>query len=60
MKEEVRCMDYILDSNELIYGTSTGQVKTKGIHQHLSYYDPYYADDQYAIDMEGDDKYQDD
>jgi len=39
MHEDIRCLDYVLDTNLLIYGTGTGQVQTKNFVDHLSYYD---------------------
>jgi len=54
MHEDIRCLDYVLDTNLLIYGTGTGQVQTKNFVDHLSYYDtelPTHL--QMVMDMDG-------
>lgn len=54
MKEQLRCLDYVLESNVLIYGTDTGQVQTMSIVDHLSYYDTSLPPQvQMLMDMDG-------
>ena len=54
MNEDIRCLDYVLDTNLLIYGTGTGQVQTKNFVDHLSYYDTEMpAHLQMVMDMDG-------
>lgn len=38
-QDELRCLDYVVDSNHLLIGTGSGTILTHPITEYLSYFD---------------------